>query len=414
MPGGRKEQRCNDEKKLVRLAALCMVMLVGIGASSISSFAVTSHLVSFEAGEGSFANGQKVILVSVDDGDCIPLDRIPKPIQPQGKVFRWWGDQNKESGSNVRSEELARIPVKVALDYVAEYEEDPSAPTPQDPPTPQPQDPQEDEKISVDGTVKWLDTNNQDGIRPESVTMRLFADRKDTGRTEVVKKNKSTDSPNRVFSFDGLKKLNDQKQPINYTVEQETKVTGYTTTKNGPYDFVNTHAPEMKDVKVEVIWKDANEDNRPPSVRLELLADGEPVAVGLVKAREGAEMGTLFTKQPVYKKAGKPIVYTVKQDEIGGYDTMIDNSDPQKIVVTNTAVESQPEQNKPGSSQAEAGKKTPPTAKNSVATVKKEKVKKSATPKTGDPVNFVLYAGVLILSVLAFVVIRGKRRLLDK
>lgn len=49
--------------------------------------------------------------------------------------------------------------------------------------------------------------------------MRLFVDGKDTGRTEVVKKNKSTDSLNWVFSFDGLKKLNDQKQPINYTVE---------------------------------------------------------------------------------------------------------------------------------------------------------------------------------------------------
>ena len=44
------------------------------------------------------------------------------------------------------------------------------------------------EKISISGTKVWDDLNDKDGIRPESVTIRLYANSVDTGKTAVVNK----------------------------------------------------------------------------------------------------------------------------------------------------------------------------------------------------------------------------------
>ena len=41
-------------------------------------------------------------------------------------------------------------------------------------------------KTSVQVTKSWQDGNNQDGIRPESVTIKLLADGQDTGKTLVL------------------------------------------------------------------------------------------------------------------------------------------------------------------------------------------------------------------------------------
>ncbi len=43
------------------------------------------------------------------------------------------------------------------------------------------------EKVSVEGSKTWNDEENQDGKRPESITVRLFAD-----GTEVTSKNSNS------------------------------------------------------------------------------------------------------------------------------------------------------------------------------------------------------------------------------
>ncbi len=42
------------------------------------------------------------------------------------------------------------------------------------------------DKITIDVTKEWVDQENEAGIRPESVTIRLFADEEDTGKTIVL------------------------------------------------------------------------------------------------------------------------------------------------------------------------------------------------------------------------------------
>ena len=88
--------------------------------------------------------------------------------------------------------------------------------------------------INISGTKTWKDNNNQDGIRPSSITVNLLAN----GR-QVASKTVSA-SDNWQYSFDNLAAYaNGQK--ITYTVT-ENAVAGYTSTVDG-YNITNTHNP---------------------------------------------------------------------------------------------------------------------------------------------------------------------------
>ena len=88
--------------------------------------------------------------------------------------------------------------------------------------------------VKVSGTKTWNDNNNQDGIRPSSITVNLLANGQ-----QVASKTVSA-SDNWQYSFDNLAAYaNGQK--ITYTVT-ENAVAGYTSTIDG-YNITNTHNP---------------------------------------------------------------------------------------------------------------------------------------------------------------------------
>ena len=88
--------------------------------------------------------------------------------------------------------------------------------------------------VKVSGTKTWNDNNNQDGVRPSSITVNLLANGQ-----QVASKTVSA-SDNWQYSFDNLAAYaNGQK--ITYTVT-ENAVAGYTSTVDG-YNITNTHNP---------------------------------------------------------------------------------------------------------------------------------------------------------------------------
>ena len=88
--------------------------------------------------------------------------------------------------------------------------------------------------INISGTKTWNDNNNQDGIRPSSITVNLLAN----GQQVASKKVSASD--NWQYSFDNLAAYaNGQK--ITYTVTEDA-VAGYTSTVDG-YNITNTHNP---------------------------------------------------------------------------------------------------------------------------------------------------------------------------
>ena len=88
--------------------------------------------------------------------------------------------------------------------------------------------------VKVSGTKTWNDNNNQDGIRPSSITVNLLAN----GQQVASKKVSASD--NWQYSFDNLAAYANGKK-ITYTVTEDA-VAGYTITVDG-YNITNTHNP---------------------------------------------------------------------------------------------------------------------------------------------------------------------------
>ena len=177
-------------------------------------------------------------------------------------------------------------------------------------------------KTSVTVTKAWDDANNQDGLRPESVQVQLYADGKSYGKPVTL----NADN-NWYYTWTGL----DEKKAgtsIAYTVAEVDIPEGYTTsavTGNASEGYVitNNHTPETTEVSGEKTWNDAdNQDGKQPkSITVRVLADGTEVASKEVTAADGWKYK--FEKLP--KKAnGKEIVYTVTEDAVPDYTTTVD------------------------------------------------------------------------------------------
>ena len=177
------------------------------------------------------------------------------------------------------------------------------------------------EKVSIDGAKTWDDANDQDGKRPQSITVHLFAD-----GTEVDSKTVTADD-NWAWSFSDKPAYKDGKK-IAYTVTED-KVDGYATTVSG-YDVTNSYTPETTTISGTKTWDDAeNQDGkRPTSITVNLLANGEKV--DSTTATAAGNWAWSFTNKPVYKD-GQKITYTVTEDAVADYTTTIDGT-----AITNT------------------------------------------------------------------------------
>ena len=186
------------------------------------------------------------------------------------------------------------------------------------------------EKISISGSKVWSDANNQDGLRPQTITVTLTGNNGYTS-TKVVQKGENNDW---AFSFTDLDKYKDGVEIV-YTLT-ETRVDGYeepsvvlsstlTTDTAKVYTVTNTHTPEVTSVTATKVWDDAdNQDGvRPTEIEFRLLADGQPVLdddkqpiVVTLNANTVDEEGNwiyTWSNLPKYAGTTTPIVYTVEE-----------------------------------------------------------------------------------------------------
>ena len=125
-------------------------------------------------------------------------------------------------------------------------------------------------KIDIQGTKTWNDGNDQDGTRPDSITVNLLANGNPIREAEV----KPDADGNWKYSFPDLPKYGEGKE-IRYTVTEDA-VTGYSTEIEG-YDINNSYTPGKTSVTVTKNWNDSRDKDgiRPDSIRVQLYADGE-------------------------------------------------------------------------------------------------------------------------------------------
>ena len=169
------------------------------------------------------------------------------------------------------------------------------------------------QKTSKTVTKVWDDNNNQDGLRPSEVTVHLLANGNEVASTKLSAEN------NWTYTFENIN-LKENGQDIEYSVIEDN-VNGYT--QNIEYNNVdtftitNTHIPETKNITIEKIWNDnENQDGlRPDTIEVTLKADGE------VKGTFNIDNNTWKTSVEnldVYS-SGKEILYTIEEKVVDGY-----------------------------------------------------------------------------------------------
>ena len=191
---------------------------------------------------------------------------------------------------------------------------------------------------SVDVEKRW--SGDVEADRPGSVTINLLADGQQTDKSvEPTAENgwKGTfkDLPKYVT-------VNGKKTEIVYTVV-EVEVPGYTSSISGGaaegYVVTNTkEAPPVTSVPVEKRWSGDVEADRPGSVTINLLADGQQTDKSVELTAENGWKGT-FTDLPKYVTVDgekTEIVYTVVEVEVPGYTPSMSGSAAEGYVVTNT------------------------------------------------------------------------------
>src|SRR5699024_4585024 len=164
--------------------------------------------------------------------------------------------------------------------------------------------------IEISGEKIWEDENNQDGVRPDSITVNLLADE------VVIDSQDVTEEDDWSYTFDHLPvyKPGEVGQLIEYTVAEEA-VEDYKVSYDG-FDITNSYTPEVTEVSVTKEWNDEDDlaGFRPDHIEVELYADGEATGkvIAITADEEGAWKGS-FINLPKYRDEGVQIDYTVKE-----------------------------------------------------------------------------------------------------
>ena len=124
---------------------------------------------------------------------------------------------------------------------------------------------------------------------------------------------------------------------ITYMLEEEA-VPGYTCEYRVAQDgfhVTNIHVPESFDIPVAKHWEDsANKYKyRPKPITVRLLANGEEVGDMVLTQKE--KWRGVFKDEPVYAQ-GKPIEYTIVEDEVNRYRTEITGSAREGFTISNS------------------------------------------------------------------------------
>ena len=188
-------------------------------------------------------------------------------------------------------------------------------------------------------TKVWNDANNQDGKRPESVTVQLY---KKVGNADPVavegKKltltaKEKTDDNTWVASFTNLPQYEAGKE-ITYSIKEVDVPAGYEASVTGQV-VTNTYNPETVVLSGTKVWKDNNNQDgkRTTSVKVQIL-NGDKV-VQEIEVSEATGWKFESKALPKYEN-GKLIKYTVKEVVVKGYTSTVTDHKDGKYTVTNT------------------------------------------------------------------------------
>ena len=221
-------------------------------------------------------------------------------------------------------------------------------------------------KYDKGGSVKlvvkknWDDSNNSDGIRPDSVNIKLYRNGTDMQKDQIL-----SAANNWTAEFNDLPKEDDLGEKYEYEVKEDSSSvvngnakTGYeiayevkeSTDKSSDIttittNITNTHKPKTVQKTIRKVWDDENDQDkiRPDSVRFNLLANGKDVVDTVTLNSENGWK----TRSKVLPKCenGNEIEYTweevkegvvIGNEQIGYKVSYDDEDDSDTTIATNS------------------------------------------------------------------------------
>lgn len=194
-------------------------------------------------------------------------------------------------------------------------------------------------EIDYKVTKVWNDANNQDGKRPESVTVQLYKKVGDAdpvaveGKKLTLTAKEKTDDNTWVASFTNLPQYEAGKE-ITYSIEEVDVPAGYESSVTGQV-VTNTYNPETVVLSGTKVWKDNNNQDgkRTRSVKVQILKNDKEV-VQEIEVSEATGWKFESKALPKYEN-GQEIKYTVKEVAVASYETIITSEKDGKYTITN-------------------------------------------------------------------------------
>ena len=193
-------------------------------------------------------------------------------------------------------------------------------------------------EIDYKVTKVWNDANNQDGKRPESVTVQLYKKVGDAdpvaveGKKLTLTAKDKTDANTWVASFTNLPQYEVGKE-ITYSIKEVDVPAGYEASVTGQV-VTNTYNPETVVLSGTKVWKDNNNQDgkRTTSVKVQIFNGDKVVQEIEVSEKTGWKFES--KKLPKYEN-GKEIKYTVKETAMTEYKATITTDKDGKYTITN-------------------------------------------------------------------------------
>ena len=191
---------------------------------------------------------------------------------------------------------------------------------------------QSTDKINVNVSKTWNDSNNANRKRP--VSIKYVLKNKETVVSEKVVAGHETTDADWTHTFTGLAKYDEHNDEITYTLEEQEANAGelkfYTKQVNGDYkagfNVVNTFKvpDERINVRVSKTWNDDSNSRskRPTSIKY-IITDGQNTVEQIVTGESNTDTNWSYEFSNLVKyeaNTGNEISYTVREEEVNPGD----------------------------------------------------------------------------------------------
>ncbi|OFD53038.1 cell wall anchor [Bacillus mycoides] len=181
-------------------------------------------------------------------------------------------------------------------------------------------------QTTVEGTKTWKDGNAT--TRPATIKVDLLQNGKVVDTKEV------TAATNWKYTFEKLQAYDAEGNAYKYEVKEQP-VDGYKSEVHG-YDITNTKVAQTT-VEGTKTWKDGNATDRPKTIKVDLLQNGQVINTQEVSEATGWKY--TFKDLAAYDAEGNAYKYEVKEQPVDGYKSEVKGYDITNTKVAQTTVE---------------------------------------------------------------------------